>query len=503
MVRHALVVDNNPVILRLLQHILEERNLQVVTAVNGLAALEILEKYRPDIIFTDLVMPYIGGEKLCRILRRRQEHIQTPLIVVSAIALEDDVDFLAFGANACIAKGPAAQMTANIDLVLSLVKGDRLDLLSGMRLGAESIVHRAMTSELLAARHHLQTLLENTDSGIIEFSLDGKIVGSNTLARQFFQEEETALLGREITQLFMGDGGHVGDCIRRFREHGTTVACDRTIRVNGLDLVFKIHPLISAASTSSLMVLRDVTEEKKARRQLKEHLLQLEATIEERTSDLAEANLQLQAGMEQARQMHEQMELAARQWSHTFDTIPDFLSVHDRELRFVRVNKALADFLGQPAEKLIGNHCYKLLHGLDHPWEGCPHQQAIATGEITTFEVNDPAIGVVLEVTCSPLLDEDGNLTGTVHVARNISERIKRTRERENLIKQLEDSLAKVKLLSGFLPICASCKKIRDDQGYWQQVEKYIRTHSEAQFSHSICPDCAHKLYPDLFPEDT
>ena len=118
MVKHALVVDNNPVILRLLQHILDARNLQVVTAVNGLAALEILEKYRPDIIFTDLVMPYIGGEKLCRILRRRQEHIQTPLIVVSAIALEDDVDFLAFGANACIAKGPAAQMTANIDMVL-------------------------------------------------------------------------------------------------------------------------------------------------------------------------------------------------------------------------------------------------------------------------------------------------------------------------------------------------------------------------------------------------
>lgn len=60
----------------------------------------------------------------------------------------------------------------------------------------------------------------------------------------------------------------------------------------------------------------------------------------------------------------------------------------------------------------------------------------------------------------------------------------------------LEDALSKVKLLSGFIPICASCKKIRDDKGYWNQLESYIKQHSEAEFSHSICPQCAKKLYP-------
>lgn len=64
--------------------------------------------------------------------------------------------------------------------------------------------------------------------------------------------------------------------------------------------------------------------------------------------------------------------------------------------------------------------------------------------------------------------------------------------------EELEKALAEVKRLSGFLPICASCKKIRDDEGYWQQVEVYIRDRSEAQFSHGICPDCAEKLYPGL-----
>jgi len=71
--------------------------------------------------------------------------------------------------------------------------------------------------------------------------------------------------------------------------------------------------------------------------------------------------------------------------------------------------------------------------------------------------------------------------------------------EKENLIIQLQDALSKVKTLSGFLPICASCKKIRDDNGYWNQIESYISTHSEAEFSHGICPDCAKKLYPEFY----
>lgn len=63
---------------------------------------------------------------------------------------------------------------------------------------------------------------------------------------------------------------------------------------------------------------------------------------------------------------------------------------------------------------------------------------------------------------------------------------------------ELKDALAKVKTLSGMLPICSSCKKIRNDKGYWQQVAEYIRDHSEVEFTHSICPECARKLYPEL-----
>jgi signal transduction histidine kinase len=75
--------------------------------------------------------------------------------------------------------------------------------------------------------------------------------------------------------------------------------------------------------------------------------------------------------------------------------------------------------------------------------------------------------------------------------------------ELEELVEQrtekLQEAMSHVKILSGFLPICASCKKIRDDKGYWNQIESYIREHSEADFSHGICPDCATTLYPELY----
>lgn len=73
--------------------------------------------------------------------------------------------------------------------------------------------------------------------------------------------------------------------------------------------------------------------------------------------------------------------------------------------------------------------------------------------------------------------------------------------EKDQLISNLQKTVQEVKALSGLLPICANCKKIRDDNGYWNQIEAYIRDHSEADFSHSICPECAILLYPELYGE--
>ena len=74
--------------------------------------------------------------------------------------------------------------------------------------------------------------------------------------------------------------------------------------------------------------------------------------------------------------------------------------------------------------------------------------------------------------------------------------------EREKAIFEREKALEDTKILRGLLPTCASCKKIRDDNGHWNQIEVYIKQHSEANFSHGICPECARKLYPDVYKEE-
>ncbi|MCK5055478.1 MAG: response regulator [Candidatus Aminicenantes bacterium] len=79
---------------------------------------------------------------------------------------------------------------------------------------------------------------------------------------------------------------------------------------------------------------------------------------------------------------------------------------------------------------------------------------------------------------------------------------LKKARDKEReLIFKLKDALTKVKQLSGLVPICSRCKKIRDDEGYWQRVEEYIEMHSEAQLTHSLCPECVIKLFPEMSDE--
>ena len=83
-------------------------------------------------------------------------------------------------------------------------------------------------------------------------------------------------------------------------------------------------------------------------------------------------------------------------------------------------------------------------------------------------------------------------------VCRDITERKQAEKERERLIVELQEALSKIKVLSGFLPTCSFCKRIRNDKGEWEQIETYIRDRSEADFSHSVCPECMEKRYPEL-----
>ena len=184
------------------------------------------------------------------------------------------------------------------------------------------------------------------------------------------------------------------------------------------------------------------------------------------------------------------------------DYIPDFIYFKDRDSRFVRVNRALAQLFGlnDPAEAL-GKTDFDFF-APEHARQAFDDEQTIMrTGQPLTTEERETwpdRPDTWVSTTKVPLHDAAGNAVGTFGISRDITERKRAEVERERLIGDLQDALSKVKTLSGLLPICASCKKIRDDRGYWNQIESFIGEHSEIEFSHGICPECLRTLYPDI-----
>lgn len=168
----------------------------------------------------------------------------------------------------------------------------------------------------------------------------------------------------------------------------------------------------------------------------------------------------------------------------------------------------IANSLVAAARKWQGGTCYAITHDSDRPCDGgahtCPLQQVVMTKqEVVVEHVHRNSDGEErqVEVHGCPIFNEAGEVVQMIEYAIDITARKVAEQEREMLIADLQAALKDIKQLSGFIPICASCKNIRNDQGYWQQIERYISEHSEAQFSHGICPQCAKQLYPDVdFP---
>ena len=147
--KKILAVDNDVFIREFLTDILSNQGYKVVTASDGLTALDILKTYTPDIIFVDLVMPNIDGKKLCKIIRGSREFDKTRIIVLSSVAAEEKANVVSAGANRCIVKGPLAEMARNVLEAIESPESDFPDKVTGI----EKIYKREITGELLSAKN--------------------------------------------------------------------------------------------------------------------------------------------------------------------------------------------------------------------------------------------------------------------------------------------------------------------------------------------------------------
>jgi PAS domain S-box-containing protein len=180
-----------------------------------------------------------------------------------------------------------------------------------------------------------------------------------------------------------------------------------------------------------------------------------------------------------------------------FEHSPLAIMYTDADGTITTCNDNASHLFGARKEKLIGFSYRSIRDELMRAAisKALSGQKSHFEGEYLTVSGN---VITHMSANFSPTLNPDGSVSGVIGIFEDITERQLMEKDRERLIHELQDALSKVKKLSGFLPICASCKRIRDDKGYWNQIESYIRDHSEIDFSHGICPECAQKLYKGL-----
>ncbi len=201
---------------------------------------------------------------------------------------------------------------------------------------------------------------------------------------------------------------------------------------------------------------------------------------------------------------HEKAEEALREseekYRNLFSYSLDAVYLSTKEGKFIDFNQATVDLFGYSREELFNLHIRQLYA---NPEDRPRFQREIEKkGSLKEYEVKfrrKDGTEIDCLLTATLRFDKEGKIVGYQGIIRDITERKKMEEEREKLITKLQDALQKIKTLSGLVPICASCKKIRDDKGYWNQLESYIQEHTMAEFSHGLCPDCMKKLYPDIF----
>ncbi len=233
--------------------------------------------------------------------------------------------------------------------------------------------------------------------------------------------------------------------------------------------------------TSELAIKKESLEQEIVNRrriegELRKHREELELLIEERTKELRKST-----------EMSKTI-LAA---------VPDIIMEVDNSKIYTWANKAGFEFFG---DDVLGKEAVFYFEGEQETYGKV---QPLFNGDesviyVESWQRRKDGDKRLLAWWCRVLKDSDGNVRGALSTARDITERKKTEEEREKIVLELKDALANVKQLSGMLPICASCKKIRDDKGYWNRIETYISEHSEILFSHGLCPDCAKKAYEEL-----
>jgi len=218
-------------------------------------------------------------------------------------------------------------------------------------------------------------------------------------------------------------------------------------------------------------------------------------------NELEVHQIELKMQNDELRRIQGELEKTRDKYSHLYDFAPlGYFTVSEKEI-IEEVNLTGATLLGIERSALIGKPFFRFVRRDDQDIFYKLRQRLLETEKPQSCElrlVKKDGHEFYARLDCMVIRNKGEDLRQIRAAVSDITDRKLAQEQRDKLISDLQKTLSEVKTLRGFLPICSNCKKIRDDKGYWNQIESYIRDRSDAEFSHGICPECAKKLYPDM-----
>lgn len=277
--KKALVVDNDKLIVKLLSGILEGQGYSVEKAYGGLEALAKLKQATFDIVFLDLVMPRVGGDRICKFIRQSPEHAGTRVVIISAVALEAERKIAELKADACIAKAPYPILKENILKAISSLQdtpaGDK------MFFAKEGVHARQIVHELLFAQRHFEAILNSMREAVIELDTEHTITYVNPSAQAMLGKQEWELIGRNFIDGFPSDKAQeLTAVLRRLSEAANSTT--RDLILNYIDREYSLsfrNVIRDGELIGTTVVVNDLTEKK---------MLEQERALRERLTGVVE-----------------------------------------------------------------------------------------------------------------------------------------------------------------------------------------------------------------------
>lgn len=265
--RTIVLADNDPFILEAIGELLRNKDYKVHPARDGLEALRAIRTVKPDVVILDIVMPKLDGSRVCAMIRHDAALRHTPIIALSSLSPEQIRRFPALSADAYVAKGPLGVMANNVLTAIKHVDERGRGDLGGGIFGYEGFRPRQLVSEMLAARHHWETLLRMFTHGVVELDPDGLILMANAEASRLLGKQEPRLIAEPLAAFFLPEDRQViEERLADFRTNRPAGACRLVAALGGREVVVGLSSAVEDGQCAGVLVTLEAARPEEERR---------------------------------------------------------------------------------------------------------------------------------------------------------------------------------------------------------------------------------------------